>query len=1419
MNTHAKRVLSILLSVLMCVSMLTGIVLPASATTPEPADAYAAINATDIDGALYPADNVYFVDPAIYNLGLTEGEEFEYTYGGTEKGWGNGVTYTLTYGVNTIKNFDWLKSKLTAKNSEWAADPENEPNGIIFVMAPGSQGSSTSAMSMISPVENNPSTADLYNVTFLGPQAGRSPVNPDRSTKEKATAVQNGRTANTTTEYVFLSTFWMPSRANVTVDGVALTQGGKLYGGGDLSNVKLRNVYYESTENVEPSGQACFHFGNDADIRMMVDMDNCYFDFRTAFTTEGSNNVYGNKISVTNCVFTGGTMAKNPGYAQANHMKFYPVKKDNAAAISNFYGEYAAKPSITIANNAVTNWESAKVFRFDLNEPCYSSYTDKAITITFDSNKLYDVGLWNGKDCHAEPIYIDQISTAEQAASHTLHITNNLFSISKEALEAKLANQGGSISFFNANNNTVNPNWYITGNTFIGDPMNGYVPLKSASNQVDISGNLFLDTQNNVIPARVSYMGDWGWGGNWAVQSDLYASDEMHGGIRELFNFYEVKDGIACYDGIQLRETGYTEDGSYFRGAATLLLRDGKEIAGDELITFKDSDVVYHGVFSDLACTEAVETVTNDTVDGLYAKATYTAGNTTATVIWLLVTPKNLRIVDPEGDYTTSGYTFNGTTYYPGETAENGVKADKVTRRDGSEGFYEVFDNAHKNNAGNSLPGAYAGIPDLQTGDYADQRKNTLNTIVVLTPGAYTFFNDGKQGQGMGKNICVVGPQWGVSPFDRALAENGQVANGRGLDTSKEAVVNGQFIIAGDGSTNVVVDGVAFNGLIAPFHTASKSALAGSEFQTITIKNCYFATAQKNGSENIITGWDAISNNKVIDLLFKDNIYVGGQAIGGANHASSQAQIVVRSNFFTAENYAVINDTNEGEHRVFYTSLTDGAAMKWTPKRVYADVNNIVIYNSNRNLILATLRDSQTLNANFNYYPDGYELNLTNNYVTGGKGYFIGIQNGEKTGAEGFIKLNATGNYLCRPDHDQVLYQYQSAEQYNQANPYSEDSVFADNVLITKKSQRYVAGGAALNIDDNFFGYYEGDELKANYIKSSSSGIEKDFTTYYLDVDKTVTNQVAALKDNAFDSFEMVRFWTINEYNVTKETGANVDMFKAVDGATINKIYTLDGEVETVLAAGTALTHPQTIYIEVTGGGYTIVNQVNLTTACDHEGDTPVEEIITPSTCKDFGSKNVKCGWCGEVLEEGVQIDKIAHTPAEEITVVTPSTCETAGVGKKLCTVCGEDAETDIALELAAHTPSEEITVVTPSTCEVAGVGKKVCTVCGEDAETDIALPLAAHTPAEDITVVTPSTCEVAGVGKKVCTVCGEDAETDIVLPLAAHTPAEDITVVTPSTCEVAGVGKKVCTVCGEDAETDIALQVGGPSGLRKTTY
>ncbi|MBQ6946643.1 MAG: hypothetical protein IJN42_01230, partial [Clostridia bacterium] len=648
---NAKRGLSVLMAVLMMLSMLTAIVLPASASTEPPVDAYAKITG-ELDGdVIVPDENVYFVNTAWATTppdGVVEGDEFEYTYGDGVT-WGNGKTYRLTYGINTFTDFKAAQAAAQTYAADWAYDTESYADEIVIVFAPGKQTSATSpdsgvgAYSNMTPAaEENITLDDLIKLTLLGPQAGKTPVADNYLTsKAAAKVINNDRSTDSATEFVFSSTTYVFTHANSVWDGFAFSGGAKLFAAGGFPYLatEFRNCLALGIKN--PSGHQFLAIGGSTRQSIIKFYDN-YFDFAQG---EGSSSqdMYGNLIDFDGNVFTGGKVAKTDQYQQAWHIKLYPTNVANATA--EFYGEeLAARPVINVTNNAFADWESKHCLRFPADHGSYTGYNDNAITFNINNNSFMDCGTYGGGDV----IMFAKVDTQDKADSFTFNLQDNYVNFSDEVFADKnfiFVQGSGAVNKEGSTDIQKSYKWNIWGNKIVAPNTGKDNIFNSCGTQIDLSGNLFTDNQGNVLPMRASWVSSLN--GNWTVQSDLYASGAMKGGIREMFTVRELgaENAAVLYNYFQMRSTPAKQNGrDYIAASLSLLLKDGVEFDPDTLLVYDDDAIVYEGMYLDEACTQKMDKITQADLypaagKTIWAKATLTEGGTTLTVKYRVTTP------------------------------------------------------------------------------------------------------------------------------------------------------------------------------------------------------------------------------------------------------------------------------------------------------------------------------------------------------------------------------------------------------------------------------------------------------------------------------------------------------------------------------------------------------------------------------------------------------------------------------------------------------------------------------------------------------------------------------------------------------------------------------------------------------------
>lgn len=176
-------------------------------------------------------------------------------------------------------------------------------------------------------------------------------------------------------------------------------------------------------------------------------------------------------------------------------------------------------------------------------------------------------------------------------------------------------------------------------------------------------------------------------------------------------------------------------------------------------------------------------------------------------------------------------------------------------------------------------------------------------------------------------------------------------------------------------------------------------------------------------------------------------------------------------------------------------------------------------------------------------------------------------------------------------------------------------------------------------------------------------------------------------------------------------------------------------------------------------------------------------EVTKPATCKEVGSKKVKCSVCK--YETTKEIEKVEHT----YTYVKTETGH-----KAMCTVCGDVIE-------VAHDFGEAGTgtVKTPNKCDADGVEERAC-VCGETKEFPI--PAAHKLPAN------PTVSEDKATHVYTCEIetCGHVFTEEELAALEKTTAHKfDVAVSGTATCDgTKGTLTLTCSECGYSVDYDV---------------
>ncbi len=145
---------------------------------------------------------------------------------------------------------------------------------------------------------------------------------------------------------------------------------------------------------------------------------------------------------------------------------------------------------------------------------------------------------------------------------------------------------------------------------------------------------------------------------------------------------------------------------------------------------------------------------------------------------------------------------------------------------------------------------------------------------------------------------------------------------------------------------------------------------------------------------------------------------------------------------------------------------------------------------------------------------------------------------------------------------------------------------------------------------------------------------------------------------------------------------------------------------------------------------------------------TGAEEVISPPTCTQNGSKKVYCSNSACEKYKIVSIDPTGHTEGEW-EIKTSATCTETGAEVKKCTVCGEELQFK-TIDITGHNWDEGAVTTVPD-CLNEGVKTFRCANCTET-KTEV-IGATGHIESE-WNVANSATCTVAGAKEKRCTVC-----------------------------------------------------------------
>ncbi len=1225
MLQHFKKPTALVCALILCLSMLSGIVLPYVAETAlAVADPYAQAHdqhATKLevaeDGTVTPTEGVTVPVPNKYkgqDIFLPEGKLWFYNPNWTDAGaagvveegdylfaqygdgvtWGNGKTYLLQWGItafggnngNGAYSFPKMEEKISAVTPTVGGD-----NNYYIFCFPGKYDGNTSTKTHTLP-SDDPEASDVNNVHLLGPQAGKSPVGPDAEA-----GIANGRGTDAGKEMILTGYYYPAQNVIYHWDGFALAEGYSMarpqpangsthpdwIGPNDgwwTRGVYFDNMYINPTAVAARTDQIAFVYGyhelwgsaanltGHQNTATIFHMTNSYISGSTQNTSPWI--IEANDLKISGCFFE--NVGMEPG-KNTNFGSFQLGAGNKGVAYKKVLGDRTGW-KVDITDNLFLNhrpWTAIQVASTDL----YDFGTDAVVN--FNNNRVVNFGTENGTATLFNIVNSNNQGTdflKDLKHQATLSFCDNYISVNPKVTEAR------NLYIFNSGTIDAQTPYKIQGNTIVGG-RNGtgtYYDFATANASVrDISGNLFLDHNNQVRVPTSSWLSNDYWN-LYKVLSDIYASDEMAGGLKELFTITESpEDLFVAHSQVQtIVSGGDTANMGYIRGTLTVYPQNGVTYDTKNLFSFGNEEVKLVGVYTSEADAVAGRNKVSTLTKGFssagttpyYVKAEYQAGTTTATVIYTMAEPTKFHVVVPSGATT---YTFNGTTYTAGDTATfYTTLAAAVAGADADGGSY-----------------AYVGTgsPTVMT---------PLRGVIIVAPGTYA------DAMTMTRATAIIGPGFGKKASTQgALA----AANGRGTNAATEAVITGITTLSMHGKANdlyVAMSGVSFNGQDFAFAydysgTVQANNQTKQRFAYLNLCDIYAAPGtalvrhggfRTNGTQY----WDDLSYiNSTLFYVNVDNSYITQSAYSYGDplfYGSFTGLNITDSTLNAANNpYAII-----------FKRVLSGTHFVTNPLRDYLTVDNCYV----KSAAAATSRVFENVaEGHATAAPHGIEgtyakgsiTSLTNNIVEA-EGFIYRIRpHGANT-----QHLVFTGNTVQRATNSatDVLGNYINTG----VGAVASDAklVTADisgNKIINSTKPWNITTHNSVDVNENYYGTSDG---KAQAITAGEgSGYTIDHSWYYVNEACTVRSTDIALTKGGFNSITLDK--PLYDYTATVtatvgETYTKSD-FASAKGEVLSISTDPAGEkyVDSVAFDGTN----KTVYVRVKYNNYIATWTVNIT--------------------------------------------------------------------------------------------------------------------------------------------------------------------------------------------------------------------------------
>ena len=199
-------------------------------------------------------------------------------------------------------------------------------------------------------------------------------------------------------------------------------------------------------------------------------------------------------------------------------------------------------------------------------------------------------------------------------------------------------------------------------------------------------------------------------------------------------------------------------------------------------------------------------------------------------------------------------------------------------------------------------------------------------------------------------------------------------------------------------------------------------------------------------------------------------------------------------------------------------------------------------------------------------------------------------------------------------------------------------------------------------------------------------------------------------------------------------------------------------------------------------------------------------EIIagTPATCEAAGlTEGVRCKTCKTWLVEQTAIDALGHSEVSDAAVA--ATCTESGLtAGSHCATCGKTLTAQTVVPAKGHAIVTDAGVA--ATCEAAGLSAgSHCSTCGVILTARTEIPATGHTEVADAAVAATCTAPGKTAGSH-CATCGKVLTAQTVVPAAGH---QDVVETIAATCLNGGMVKHTCSVCGDVRYSDLTPAAG----------